>query len=409
MLQAMWTRLLAGIVRPVRWYLGEMVQQFLSRNCMSQAGALTYTSLFAVVPMMTVAYAMFSVLPEFASVGDRIQSYVFENFVPSSSALVQDRLVEFSERARGLTAIGFAVLFVTAFLMLVTIEKTFNTIWQVAEPRRGLQRFLLYWGVLSLGPPSIAGGMFISLYLMSLPLVSDFDTFGIGNVLLGYMPVILTTAGFTVLYYAVPNCQVPFRHALSGGLLTMGAFEVAKKSFALVVSNTSIEPIYGTFAAVPLFLIWMYLVWVLILSGAIFVRTLSMTREPDGDNPEPVLIKCSRILQLLYDAHMDGRSIADIEISRRVQLNGSEHQKVFDALRELKIISQTDDERWLLGRNLKALTLWDLYQQLPEGLNHQRLDLVTDMDRVVEPLKSLVQFGSNQMSVSLDSVFGGAR
>ena len=71
-------------------------------------------------------------------------------------------------------------------------------------------------------------------------------------------------------------------------------------------------------------------------------------------------------------------------------------------------ISQTDDERWLLGRNLKALTLWDLYQQLPEGLNHQRLELVTDMDRVVEPLKSLVQFGSNQMSVSLDSVFGGA-
>lgn len=405
----MWNRLVVALVRPLRWYLGQMVQQFLSHNCMSRAAALTYTSLFAVVPMMTVAYAMFSVLPEFASVGERIQVYVFENFVPASSTLVQEKLVEFSERARQLTAIGFAVLFVTAFLMLVTIEKAFNTIWNVAEPRRGLQRFLLYWGVLSLGPPSIAGGMFISLYLMSLPLVSDFDTFGITTVVLGYMPVILTTTGFTVLYYAVPNCQVPLHHALSGGLLTMGAFEVAKKTFTLVVSNSSIEPIYGTFAAVPLFLGWLYLVWVLILSGAIFVRTLSMKREDEGEHPEPLMVKCSRILQLLYDAHMDGKTISDMEISQKVKLNRSEHERVFDALQELKILGQTEDERWLLGRNLKALTLWDLYQQLPDGLSDQRLELVKDLDNVVEPLKSLVRFGSNQMSVSLDTVFGGAR
>jgi membrane protein len=409
MLQAMWTRLIVELVRPVRWYLGQMVEQFLAHNCLSQAGALTYTTLFAVVPMMTVAYAMFSVLPEFDSVGERIQSYIFENFVPASSALVQEKLLEFSERARRLTAVGFVVLFVTAFLMLVTIEKTFNTIWHVSEPRRGLQRFLLYWGVLSLGPPSIAGGMFISLYLMSLPLVTDFDTYGLSNVLLGYTPVILTTAGFTVLYYAVPNCRVPLRHALAGGLLTMGAFEVAKKGFAVVVSNSSIEPIYGTFAAVPLFLSWLYLVWVLILSGAIFVRTLSMKREAEEESPEPLLVKCSRILQLLYDAHMDGRTISDMEISSQVKLSRSEHEKVFGALQELKILNQTEDERWLLGRNLKALTLWDLYQRLPDGLDHQQLELVTDMDNVVGPLKSLVQFGSNQMSVSLDAVFGSAR
>lgn len=408
MLQAMWNRLLTDLVRPVRWYLDQMVQQFFNHNCMSQAGALTYTTLFAVVPMMTVAYAMFSVLPEFESVGDRIREYTFENFVPDSSVMVQEKLVEFSERARKLTAVGFVVLFVTAFLMLVTIEKTFNTIWHVAEPRRGLQRFLVYWGVLSLGPPSIAGGMFISLYLMSLPLVSDFDAFGISNVLLGYMPIILTTAGFTVLYYAVPNTQVPLRHAFAGGLLTMGAFEVAKNLFSLVVSNSNIEPIYGTFAAVPLFLGWLYLVWVLILGGAIFVRTLSMSHEVEGETPEPLLVKCSRVLQLLYDAHMDGRSVSDIEISQEVRLNRSEHERVFDALQDLKILNQTEDERWLLGRNLKSLTLWDLYQQLPDGLDHHHLELVKDMDNVVEPLKSLVQFGSNQMSVSLDSVFGGA-
>ena len=386
-----------------------MVQQFLDHSCLTQAGALTYTTLFAVVPMMTVAYAMFSVLPEFESVGERIQQYIFANFVPDSSAAVQEKLVEFSERARGLTAVGFVVLFVTAFLMLVTIEKTFNTIWQIAEPRRGLQRFLVYWGVLSLGPPLIAGGLFISLYLISLPLVSDLDTFGIGSVLLGYLPMTLTAAGFTVLFYAVPNCHVSILHAVLGGTLTMFAFEVAKQLFALVVANSSIEPIYGTFAAVPLFLSWLYLVWVLILSGAIFVRTLALTRDIDPQDSEPLLVKCSRILQLLYDAHMEGRSLSDMEMREQVALSRVQYEGVFAALQDLRLLSQTEDEKWSLGRNLKGLTLWELYQRLPEGVDQGRLQTVTDMNHVVEPLLSLVTFGSNQMSISLDTVFGSSR
>jgi len=397
-----------SVWHPVAWHLQQMAQQFLGHNCLTQAGALTYTTLFAVVPMMTVAYAMFSVLPEFESVGERIQEYIFANFVPDSSVAVQEKLVEFSERARGLTAVGFVVLFVTAFLMLVTIETTLNTIWQVAEPRRGLQRFLTYWGVLSLGPPLIAGGLFVSLYLISLPLVSDLDAYGISNVVLGYLPMTLTAAGFTVLFYAVPNCHVPIFHAVLGGTVTMLAFELAKKLFALVVANSSIEPIYGTFAAVPLFLTWLYLVWVLILSGAIFVRTLSLTRDIPNDDGEPLLVKCARILQLLYDSHMAGRSVTDMQIRDHVPLSRLQYERVFAALQDLNLLTQTEDEKWLLGRNLKGLTLWELYQRLPEGVNQERLKTVNDMNHVVEPLLSLVSFGSNQMSVSLDSVFGGA-
>ena len=163
----------------LRWYVRELSTQFLTADCLSRAGALTYTSLFAVVPMMTVAYAMFSVLPEFSGVGDRVQGFLFENLVPDSGELLREKLTEFSERARQLTAVGFVFLFVTAFLMLVNVERAFNAIWHVAEPRRGLQRFLLYWGVLSLGPPLIAGCLIVSLYLISLPLVSGLDAFGL--------------------------------------------------------------------------------------------------------------------------------------------------------------------------------------------------------------------------------------
>lgn len=388
----------------LRWALQQMGQQFLEHNCLSSAGALTYTTLFAVVPLMTVTYTFFSILPEYAHLGEQVQDFVFQNFVPGSSSVVQDKLGEFADRARNLTAVGFVFLFVTAFLMLITIEKSFNTIWHVAEPRRGLQRFLLYWGVLSLGPACVVAGILSSLYLLSLPLVSDLDTIGLSKAVLGYLPVLLSLAGFTVLYYAVPNCHVPFNHALFGGFVTMGVFQVAFTVFAQSSRWFSYDAVYGTFAAVPVFLIWLYLVWVIVLSGAIFVRSLALSREAD-EGREPLLIKAARVLRLLYQAHLDGNSVTDREIQLTVTLNQVDHDRVFKVFQDFKLLNQTEDESWILGRSLKSVTLWDLYQQLPDGLNLTRLQEVKDMPQVVEPLIAITQFGSNEMSVSLDRVF----
>ena len=389
-----------------RWYLERLARQFLDHDCPTRAAALTYTTLFAVVPMMTVTYTMLSILPAYDGVAQRIEVFIFQNLVPTSSTVVQDYLREFSERARGLSIIGSAFLFVTTFMLLVTIEGTFNTIWQVAEPRRGLQRILVYWGVMSLGPPMILGGMLISVYLTSLPLVTDLDVFGLGTLLLGYLPLMLTWFGFTVLFFAMPNTRVRLSHALLGGLLTMAALEAAKYLFNLVVANSSFASIYGAFAAVPFFLFWMYMVWVLILSGAIFVRTLSLKPELDLEPTEPLLVKCARILQILYAAHLDGRGVTDAEIEAQVKLKSGEKERALRVLLELRVLRH-DDEDWILGRSLKTLTLWDLYQKVPEGLDLESLNRVQEMDHVTAPLRSLIQFGSNQMAVSLDTVFAG--
>jgi len=388
----------------VRWYMGRLVGQFMEYDCPSRAAALTFTTLFAVVPVMTVAYAMLSILPAYDGVAERVETFLFQNFVPTSSELVREYLSEFSQRARGLSIIGFAFLFFTTFMLLVTIEGTFNTIWQVAEPRRGLQRLLVYWGVMSLGPPMILSGILISVYVSSLPLLTDLDVFGLGTLMLSYLPGILTCLGFTVLYFAMPNTQVKVRHALVGGLLAMGALEVAKEIFNAVVANSSMSSIYGAFAAVPFFLTWMYMVWVLILSGAIIVRTLSLKPEVDFGPREPLLIKCARVLELLYAAHLDGRGLSDADIEEAVKLHARERERLLRVLLDLRVLRYAD-ETWILGRSLKSLTLWDLYQKLPDDLGLQSLADVHDMDHVVEPLKSLVQFGSNQMSVSLDTVF----
>jgi membrane protein len=302
---------------------------------------------------------------------------------------------------------GFAFLFITSFLLLVSIEKTFNAIWQVPVSRRGLQRLFVYWGVLSLGPPMIVCGILISAYLASLPMVSDLDVFGVRGMLLSYLPLLLTWFGFTILYWAMPNCRVRFLHAMVGGLLAMCFFELAKIMFNYGVSNTNIASIYGTFAAVPFFLFWMFLVWVLVLSGAIIVRTMSLRREPVTRIDEPMLVKCARVLDQVIQGHMLGQSVSDEAIYEAVPLSSSEKERVFGVLRELKLLTRDEEDCWVLARSLKTLTLWDLYQAIPEGLDSARLEKVEGMERIVEPLRALLQFGSNQMAVSLDSVFGG--
>lgn len=394
-------------ISAARWYWDQLIAQFIKHDCISSAAALTYTTLFAVVPMMTVAYTAFSILPAYEGLEERIEAFIFSNFVPESSAAVKEKLLEFSERARGLTAAGFIFLFATAFMLLVTIEKTFNAIWQVPVPRKGLQRVLVYWGVLSLGPPMIVLGILLSAYFASLQLIEDLDVFGVRTLLLSYLPLLLTWVGFTILYWAMPNCRVRFLHATAGGLLTVGFFELAKTVFNYGVSNTSLASIYGTFAAIPFFLFWMYMVWVLVLAGAISVHTMSLQRERVADDTEPLLVKCSRVLQQIVKGHLEGRAVSDEEIAQSVPLTAGENERIFSALRELKLLARDEEDNWLLSRSLKTLTLWDLYQVVPEGLDASRLASVDGMDNIVEPLKSLLQFGSNQMAVSLDSVFGG--
>ncbi|MGH8595905.1 MAG: YihY family inner membrane protein, partial [Gammaproteobacteria bacterium] len=268
--------MLSGAIAQVRWFFAQIVAQFRAHGLLNSAAALTYTTLFAVVPLMTVSYTILSVFPTFATFAGEIQTFVFENFLPSSSGVLQQHLSDFAYQARQLTVAGFAILLVTAYLMLITIEQAFNEIWQVAEPRKGTQRFFTYWAVLTFGPPLVVAGLLVSSYLISLPMVSDIDTHELRKSLLVYLPPLLSATGFTVLFAGMPNCRVQFRHALVGGLLTMVFFEGAKSLFTEIAGNLNMQVIYGTFAAVPLFLTWLYLVWMLVLSGAIVVRTLGL-------------------------------------------------------------------------------------------------------------------------------------
>src|SRR5690606_23067945 len=216
-LNAHWAR----VQKHYHWLLGFfclMVRQYQEKECQKSAASLTYVTLFATVPMMTVTYSMFSVIPAFQSLGDQFQTMLFDHLLPNSEQDLGKYLKDFSAQARQLTAAGLAFLTVSAYLMLKNIEANFNAIWGVPRGRRGVANFLLYWAVLSLGPLLLGAALAMNTYLASFRLVvGHYDSLGLIETVLQLAPWLLTWTAFTLLFVAVPNCKVPVAHGLIGG------------------------------------------------------------------------------------------------------------------------------------------------------------------------------------------------
>lgn len=264
-----------------------MWEHFRDDECLRTAEALTFLSLFAIVPLLTVGFAILSLIPAFSYIRGEVQDFVFSHFLPSSGRDIQIYLLEFAEHARHLTGVGIVFLIVTALMMLARIETEFNTIWRVPRRRTNIRHFVRYWAIMTLGPLCISFAVGISTYLVSLHVFFDeTDIFGIRKFLFVATPYALTTAAFTLLFVAVPNCRVPLRHALLGGAVSALCFEIAKYAFARVMANASYQLIYGAFAAIPLFLLWLYTSWVIVLVGAEFVHAISDYGKRDKHLPE---------------------------------------------------------------------------------------------------------------------------
>ncbi|MGQ7958888.1 YihY family inner membrane protein [Pseudomonas sp. SP16.1] len=344
-------------------------RRFIQDRGVSSAAALTYTTLFAVVPMMTVTFAMLSAIPAFQGVGDGIQGFIFRNFVPSTGETVQQYLREFTAQARQLTWFGVGLLAVTAFLMLVTIEKTFNLIWRVRQPRRGMSSFLLYWAILSLGPLLLGAGFAVSTYVASLSLISGPDALLGAKTLLGFMPLASSVAAFTLLYAAVPNTRVPLRHALLGGLFSAVLFEVAKALFGVYVSLfPGYQLIYGAFATVPLFLLWIYLSWLIVLLGAELVYGLSQPRHWRR-RPLPRTLLLLGVLRLLLQRQQQGEALHYRDMQRigwRLPLD--EWSEVMEFLEREQLACRTGGGGWVMCRDLHHFSLQQLLERSPWAL-----------------------------------------
>ncbi|MEH6649362.1 MAG: YihY family inner membrane protein [Motiliproteus sp.] len=398
--------LLLGFVR-------HMVGRFSANQGILNAAALTYTTLFAVVPMMTVTYAMLASVPSFQGLGPQLETMIFDNFVPSTGAAVKDYISGFAGQARNLTGLGIVLLIVTAYLMLRSIERTFNRIWQVREQRQRVASFLLYWAVLSLGPVLLGLGLVLSSYVMSLPLISGASVVVDSREwLLKLLPLLLSCSAFTLLYAAVPNCHVPFRHALAGGCICALLFEGAKHAFAMFVAlSPSYHLIYGAFAAVPLFLVWIYISWLIVLLGAEFVRALTCYDFNQRSIDASPFFWGLKILEQLWSEQERGQGLYPSQLSSRLPgLSVMLLSRYLDDLKRADLITCNAKGQYLLCRDIHRLTLEQFSQkvawQLPGRLDLVESETQTAWVGLLEKRLDAVQRSrSDQLQSSLAQLF----
>lgn len=344
----------------VLWHI---IRRFESEERRRDAAALTYTTLFALVPVVTVTYSILSAIPALQqSIGDDANRLLLSYVMPEGSEVIQDYLYQFSAQARNLTWVGVFFLFITAFLLLRTIELQFNRIWNVERPRAGLQPFFRYWAVLTLGPLLFAAVLASSSLLVSFPWWSESS--GVLLTLVQGLPWLLTVLALMGLYILVPNCHVPFGNAVVAAAWVATVFELAKMAFAGIIGLfPSYQLIYGAFAAAPLFLLWLYFTWILILLGAEFSYGLSHRRLPNKSR-DPIETRLA-VLASLYQSQQEKQTLSEPHLLKR--LRGHQPDAVSDVLahfRQSGWLVQSDDQTWVLIVDVHQLTLHDLLADL---------------------------------------------
>ncbi|TLM76139.1 YihY family inner membrane protein [Microbulbifer harenosus] len=381
---------------------------FNEKNCRQNAAALTYMTLFAIVPLVTVSYAMLSLFPDFAGLESRIQQQIFSHFVPESGREVQEYINNFSVQAQRLTGAGIAILLLTAGFMLKNIENTFNAIWDIPRGRKGVSSFLLYWAILSLGPILLGAGMAATTYLFSQKVLAQNDSLGVLPVVLRVLPFIFTAVAFTLLFVAVPNCRVRLKHGLAGGVITAVAFEAAKYVFGAIVSRSSVQAIYGAFAFVPLFLIWIYTMWMIVLAGCVLVRTLSVYHAAAQGRNYSDLVATLALMSKFFSNYQRGLPVSEQDISR-AGIRPVQWRRIREILQSHKVIAQTDRNDYVLVRDLDSITLEQMVDWLhpapvPES-GHRELQARAWFREVDARFREARDYAHEHLSQSLGDLF----
>lgn len=358
-------------------FLVFVVKRFEDDKCRQQAGSLTYTTLFAVVPMLTVFLVIISSIKALAPAREQVQHFIYSNLLPRSGVAVEQYLNRFTETSSNLTAVGILILFVTAILMLSSIEEAFNHIWRVNKARGGIIGFMRYWTIISLGPILLGSAFAISSTVASMNFLNNIAGYEInGSFWLWLISFILTWLGFSLLYWTIPNRSVPIRSAFIAGMFSTLMFESLRQVFGLVMSNfTSYELVYGAFAAVPVFLLWIWLSWNVILLGVEVSYAITAFSTRTDINRHPVLILLD-ILELFYKRQKLGLSVSDEDAMAILGRGEFEDESSYlQVLQDNNLIKCTDDGDYMLCRDLNFIDFWSFYRTLNYPLP-RRDDLV---------------------------------
>jgi membrane protein len=348
----------------IRTLINFIAVRFSRDQCTETAASLTFTTLLSLVPLMTIALTMFSAFPVFEDFSIHIKNYLLENLMPETAGVVITRYMgQFTESAARLTTVGIAFLGLTAMMMMLTIDRTFNVIWKVRRQRPLVNRLVIYWAVLTLAPLLVGASLSLTSWLVGLSMgyAKHIPLFGIET--LKILPVLLTMLAFTLMFRLIPNRYVPRRHALIGAFVAAMLFVTMNRIFGYYISHfPTYKLVYGAFASVPIFLMWIYLSWLTILLGAEITASLSHWRTPAMQQPSSAirLLDALRILKTMISGFEQGRVSTFPEISRSLRIGYDELESILEKLVSADMVRKAEGQGWLLMRDGNRIRVKEL-------------------------------------------------
>ncbi len=349
---------------PLRDLLRMLWRRFYDDRCMQTASSLTFTTLLALVPIITVTLTLISAFPVFGEMMGQLERFLVENVLPESARTLVSYTQQFTENAARLTAVGLFFLFVTSIIVLMTIDHAFNEIWRVPRARNAMQRFFVYGTLLTVGPVLIGASLSLTSWVVSASLGLMEDVPYAGKVLLRIVPMLLTGFAFALLYIMLPNRRVLVRDALMGGFLAAAAFEATKLGFAVYIAQfPTYTLVYGAFAAVPIFLLWIYLSWLVVLMGAAAAAVLPEWRERTSQAaplPGSQFLDALQVLRVLWETKRAGEPANERRLHRAVKLPIDRLEAILDTMRAAGWVGRSR-RTWTLTRDAADIRAADVY------------------------------------------------
>jgi len=356
-------------------------RRFAEDRCLRMAAGLSYTSLLAIVPLTAIAFSMLAAFPVFSGVREALQEALFSNLLPQSADATQHYFNRFVQNTTTLSAVGIVALAATAVLLLGTIEADMNSIFRVARPRAIVPRLLVFWALLTLGPLLLGASFSLSTYFFAATQWIGIDSSSESAFLGTVLPTVMMIVLLSVFYIIIPNRPVGMTAGITGGLFAGICFTILRKLFGwYIVTFPTYQNIYGAMSVVPIFLVWMYLSWLVVLVGAVLTASVSEWQSAGGKPLNSAVgtsmrfVIAVQILAVLFEASRDGEgAVHRSRILRTTGGGGEAVDRILNQLRAGHYVERTAANRWILARDPESVTLFDLYHALGLGFSEHMI------------------------------------
>lgn len=394
----------------LRGFVRFLYRRFGEDDLDQVASSLTFTTLLALVPLITIVITVISAFPAFGTVVDSLRTFILANFVPgAANRLITVYMQQFADKASRLTTLGIGALGLTAILLMFTIDRVFNRIWRVRRQRPLMQRILVYLTVLTIGPLLIGASLYATSWLISASL-GLLKLGAAGGFLFRATSILFTCLAIAFLYRTVPNRRVTVADAAVGGVLAGLAFEAMKAGFAHFVTRFgSYKLVYGAFASVPVFLLWIYLSWIVVLAGAVVTASLPYLRSgswrPDR-RPGDQFVQAVQLLGELRDARGRGVVVPIDSLAAEAGLPLEETEELLARMQARGWVALRGTDDWVILQDPREVAVAAVYREFAFGAD-------AGGDATVSPaiaaLLEALRHGVDQCgSMSIEEVFADA-